>query len=121
MNTNGENHMIDDHNVPCSEVRLLPLPGGAALHVGRASYDREMAFRRQRTAAGAPYDLPAWEALEVVFNADNADQSDTPRTDREEEKQTQRFGCRIVKSEFARGLERELAAMTQLWADETGR
>jgi hypothetical protein len=33
--------------------------------------------------------------------------SDTPRTDIEESNQTQRFGCRMVKSDFARQLERE--------------
>jgi hypothetical protein len=35
--------------------------------------------------------------------------SDTPRTDDEEANQTQRYGCRMVKSHFARQLERELA------------
>lgn len=32
----------------------------------------------------------------------------TPRTDTEEQKQTQRYGCFMVKSDFARTLEREL-------------
>lgn len=33
----------------------------------------------------------------------------TPRTDAEEANQTQRYGCKMVKSDFARQLERELA------------
>jgi hypothetical protein len=37
--------------------------------------------------------------------------SDTPRTDFEESHQTQRYGCYMVKSEFARGLEREIYAL----------
>jgi hypothetical protein len=36
--------------------------------------------------------------------------SDTPRTDNEEMRQTQRFGVHMVKSEFSRQLERELTA-----------
>ncbi len=37
--------------------------------------------------------------------------TDTPRTDAEEQKQTQRFGCFMVKSDFARTLERENAQL----------
>lgn len=39
--------------------------------------------------------------------------SDTPRTDFEESIQTQRFGVYMVKSDFARTLERENAAMRE--------
>ena len=40
--------------------------------------------------------------------------SDTPRTDLEEATQTQRFGGWMVKSAFARQLERENAAMSEV-------
>ncbi len=39
--------------------------------------------------------------------------SDTPRTDFEESIQTQRFGVYMVKADFARTLEREIAAMLE--------
>lgn len=39
--------------------------------------------------------------------------SDTPRTDKEELTQTQRYGCRMVRSDFARELERDLSKVTQ--------
>ena len=43
----------------------------------------------------------------------NTPQTDTPRTDFEESIQTQRFGVYMVKSDFARTLERENAAMRE--------
>jgi hypothetical protein len=43
--------------------------------------------------------------------------SDTPRTDAEEAQQTQRYGCFMVKSDFARQLERELNAADERIAD----
>lgn len=39
--------------------------------------------------------------------------SDTPRTDKEESTQTQRYGCRMVKSDFARELEKENARLRE--------
>ncbi len=43
--------------------------------------------------------------------------SETPETDIEESKQTQRFGCRMVKSDFARKLELRHRALVRELAD----
>jgi hypothetical protein len=42
---------------------------------------------------------------------------ETPETDLEESKQTQRFGCRMVKSDFARKLELRHRAIVRELAD----
>ena len=59
------NLIYDDHDKPCTEVRLLPIGGGGNVIVGRQSYEKEMAFRRERIAAGVPFDLPSWDDLRV--------------------------------------------------------
>lgn len=56
--------------VGCSsrEVRYLPLPGGAGLHVCRYHHGVEIAWRSRRNrelAADARYPLPTWDELEV--------------------------------------------------------
>jgi hypothetical protein len=59
--------MTDDHNHEVTEARLLPTGGGGNVIVGRQAYEKEMRFRRERIAAGAPFELPAWESLKVYF------------------------------------------------------
>lgn len=59
--------MNDDHDRPCSEIRVLPVGGGGNALVGLVSYRQEMAFRRDRIAAGVPFDLPTWESLAVYW------------------------------------------------------
>lgn len=59
--------MTDDHGHECAEVRKLPTGGGGNILCGRAAYEKEMRFRRERIKAGAPFDLPTWESLEVYF------------------------------------------------------
>lgn len=47
-------------------VRRLPVAGGGNLHLCRACFDHEMAFRRWRNqdlAESEHYPLPAWETL----------------------------------------------------------
>ena len=57
--------LTDDFDYVCDELRVLPLAGTSNLLVGRRGYEREIAWRRERIAAGVPYDLPAWDALEI--------------------------------------------------------
>ena len=63
--------LYDDHDRPCSEMRLLPIGGGGNIHVCRQSYEQEMKFRRERIAAGAHFELPAWEDLEMYTTAES--------------------------------------------------
>lgn len=62
-----------NHNHPYDgtrgEVRVLPIGGSANVHVCRQHFDIEMAFRRERIAAGAPFDLPTWESLALLKDA----------------------------------------------------
>ena len=59
--------MEDDHGRPCGEVRVLPIGGSGNILVGAVSFLQEMAFRRERIRAGAPFDLPSWASLEIYF------------------------------------------------------
>ena len=61
--------MLDDFGNECREVRKLPYGGPGNILCGKAGYDREMTFRRERIKAGVPFDLPSWESLKVYFPA----------------------------------------------------
>ncbi len=61
--------MRDDHDRECTEIRTLPTGGDGNALVGRASYEQEMRFRRERIRAGVPFDLPTWESLAVYWKA----------------------------------------------------
>lgn len=63
--------ITDDYDHPCTETRLLPYGGGGNIIVGRESYEKEMAFRRERIRAGVPFDLPSWESLRVYETAND--------------------------------------------------
>lgn len=47
------------------EVRLLPTGGDGNMILCRDCYEHEMRYRRERVAAGEPFDLPAWNELKV--------------------------------------------------------
>jgi hypothetical protein len=47
------------------QVRILPIGGGANVFLCFDHYVQEMQFRRERIAAGVPFDLPEWETLRV--------------------------------------------------------
>lgn len=55
----------DDHNIPCDEMRVLPYSSDGNILVSRASYIKEMRFRREQNSKGIPFDLPSWESLKV--------------------------------------------------------
>lgn len=60
--------IYDDHDRPCTELRLLPLGAGSNLLVGKQSYDQEIAFRIERNkelGSAFQFSLPTWESLEV--------------------------------------------------------
>ena len=64
--------MTDDYGNECAVVRVLPIGGGGNILTGRAGYEREMAFRRERIRAGVAFDLPSWESLAVYFPKEGA-------------------------------------------------
>ena len=47
------------------EVRLLPYGGGGNIITCFGHYIKEMAFRKERIAAGVDFDLPTWESLKI--------------------------------------------------------
>ncbi len=59
--------MTDDHGNEETEVRVLPIGGDGNILTGHTGYLKEMAFRRERIKAGAPFDLPRWEDLEIYW------------------------------------------------------
>jgi len=62
------NSFIDDYGVVSKEVRLLPYGGDGNIIVSRASYYKEMEFRKERNKeVCSPYDIPSWESLEVYL------------------------------------------------------
>lgn len=69
--------MNDDHDRPCSEIRVLPYGGGGNILCGRQSYEQEMAFRRERIRAGVPFDLPTWDSLRVYWKAGQTEEAGT--------------------------------------------
>ena len=50
-------------------TRLLPIGGGGNVIVCQGHYETELQFRRERIAAGVPFDLPEWESLRVYSEA----------------------------------------------------
>ena len=54
------------------ETRRLPTGGDGAVIICHGHYFTEMHFRRERIAAGVPFDLPEWESLNVYGEAVNA-------------------------------------------------
>jgi hypothetical protein len=52
------------------ETRRLPIGGDGAVIVCRACYENELRFRRQRIAEGVPFDLPNWDSLKVMHEAE---------------------------------------------------
>lgn len=60
--------MTDDHGNEVIEARKLPIGGGANIITGRAGYEKEMAFRRERIRSGVQFDFPSWDSLAVYFN-----------------------------------------------------
>lgn len=60
------NSFVDDYGVVSKEVHILPYGGGGNIIVSRASYNKEMQFRKERNKeVFSPYDVPSWESLEV--------------------------------------------------------
>lgn len=59
VNACDHGHMLN------GETRLLPTGGGGNVIVCIHHYHKEIAFRRERIAAGVPFDLPTWESLKV--------------------------------------------------------
>jgi hypothetical protein len=55
----------DDHGIKCSEMRFLPYSSDGNILVSKASYDKEMRYRRERIKEGVHYELPAWETLKI--------------------------------------------------------
>lgn len=55
----------DDHGIKCSEMRFLPYGGDGNILVSRASYDKEIKWRKERIENGVPFELPAWETLKI--------------------------------------------------------
>jgi hypothetical protein len=67
------NKTYDDFGDPCSEIRVLPLPGSANILCGKRGYYREIAFRKERNeklADSCKYPLPDWDDLKVYFPAE---------------------------------------------------
>jgi len=52
-------HHTDD------ETRLLPIGGGGNVIVCFTHWEYELRFRRERIAAGVPFDLPEWKSLAI--------------------------------------------------------
>lgn len=64
--------MNDDHDRPCTEIRVLPVGGGGNALVGLASYRQEIAFRKERNRElgdAERFDLPSWDSLRVYWTA----------------------------------------------------
>jgi hypothetical protein len=68
--TAGPINSCDHGHQTFGDVRSLPIGGGANVIVCREHYGTEMQFRRERIAAGAPFDLPEWESLTVYGEND---------------------------------------------------
>ena len=52
-------------NDPPSEVRVLPMGGGANLILCRVCFDAEILWRKCEICSGREFDLPSWDELEV--------------------------------------------------------
>lgn len=55
----------DDFGRKCSELRLMPYSGGGNILVGRASYEREIQYRKEEIAKGRAFNLPTWDSLKI--------------------------------------------------------
>lgn len=72
--------MNDDHDRPCSEIRVLPVGGGGNALVGLASYRQEIAFRKGRNRElgdAERFDLPTWDSLRVYWKAGQSTEAGT--------------------------------------------
>lgn len=57
------------------EIRILPTGGGGNMHVCRAHFDHEIAYRQRRKRelrGGDEWWLPSWESLQVAYPAEGA-------------------------------------------------
>lgn len=59
------NTFTDDFGRKCSELRLLPYGGSGNILVGRASFDKEIQYRKEEIAKGRTFDLPTWDSLKI--------------------------------------------------------
>ncbi len=68
----GADTMDDDHGLPCSEIRVLPVGGGGNALVGLKSYRKEMKFRRDRNRElgyAERFEMPSWDSLKIYWKA----------------------------------------------------
>lgn len=58
-------NLTDDFGRACSELRKLPYSLDGNILVGRASFDREIAYRRKEILKGREFELPVWDSLKI--------------------------------------------------------
>jgi len=60
--------LYDDHDIPCTELRVLPTGGSSNALLSHKGYLKELAYRKERNKElgdAFKFDLPLWDDLKV--------------------------------------------------------